>query len=429
VTARRRRFVKVLGGLAGVNVVVGAFALFTGPLQARLLGPNGRGQLALIVVVTGLAPAVLGLGLEQFTAREVNHVARRGALLGTVTLLALALGLLGALLAFPVSRLFGEPIVQRMIFVGLLILPVLITGFTLTGAFWGGQRWRVVAALRIGPPLLVALIYVALALSKAFTVTSASVAIFAATIIALAPVLRLPREVPGWTFERPLARRALRLGSRINATTVANEGNLNVDQLFVAGAIGTHALGYYAVAGTLAGATLMVPAALSVMLMPMVATGDRRSVRRILRVTLTAMLVAATALALLAEPFLVLLFGSRFSASAPIARILAFESVFVASRGILTAALVGDGRPGETAKAEIGTFVFLVPALALLVPRLGVEGAAGVVVVANMGAFIYLLARCRRAMGGGLREYLVPTREDLVWMFDRRTPAVAEGTG
>src|SRR5262245_3477820 len=182
--------------------------LATGPLQARLLGPQGRGELALVLVVTGLAPAILALGLGAFLARELSRGQRRGVVLGTVTGLSLALGGLGALFAYPLSRLFadGDPQVQALIFAGLLLLPIGVAGANLSGAYWGEENWRGWSAMRLLVPSLIVVFYVGLWLVDEFTVVSASVAVFAASVIGLLPVAPLLRGVRDWRFDRRVAR-------------------------------------------------------------------------------------------------------------------------------------------------------------------------------------------------------------------------------
>jgi O-antigen/teichoic acid export membrane protein len=416
---RRRRFLTVLGGITAVNVLINLSALVTGPLQARLLGPQGRGELALIMVVTGFAPIVVSLGMSSFLAREITRTARRGVLLGTVAALSLALGVFGALWAYPVSRLFGDghQEVQTLILVGLLVLPISVIGANLHGAYWGLEQWRRFNAMRSLPVLLTAIAYVALALLGAFTVVSAALAAFTAAMLGLLVLVPLLRTTVGWGFDRDVARRAIGFGAKANAATLASQGTVRIDQLFVATLAGTRQLGFYVVAATLAGATLIVSQALNYMVVPMVATGDHRAVRRILRITLALMTLAAIAIAGAAGPLVELVFGDRYEASVDVARILCAGAVFVAGKGIVSAALVGRGRPGEPAIVEVATFAALIPALLLVVPAAGVTGAAAVVTLAAGAGFAALVVRARRWLGGGLVEYLLPTSADAGWLI------------
>jgi O-antigen/teichoic acid export membrane protein len=413
---RLPRFIVVLGGLTAVNLAINLLTLVTGPLQARLLGPQGRGELALILVVTGLAPAI-GLGLGSFLAREIKQTSERGVVLGTVVVLSIGLGSIGALLAYPVSRLFGETEeVHTLIFVGLLLLPIFVVALNLQGAYWGDERWRLHSAMRLIVPAVIVCGYVALAIVGAFTVVSATLTVFVASIAAALPLWWLVRSTRGWGFDLGVARRGLAFGSKASAAAVTNLANLRIDQLFVAGLVSARELGYYVVAGTLATATLLVSQSLNLIVVPMVAAGDHHSVRRILRITLALMLPAATLLAILADPLVGLVFGPEFAPSADLTRVLCFGSVFFAGKGIVSAALVGRGRPGETALVELAMLVGLVGALVLVVPTYGATGAAVTVVLANAAGLAVLALRARQWLGGGLHEYFLPTATDITWL-------------
>jgi O-antigen/teichoic acid export membrane protein len=404
--------------MTAVNVLINLSALVTGPLQARLLGPHGRGELALIMVVTSFAPTIVGLGLGSFLAREISQSDRRGVLLGTVTALSIGLGLFGALWAYPVSRLLGRgrEEVEMLLLVGLLLLPIGVAALNLQGAYWGLERWWWFNVMRALPVFLVALAYVVLALLDAFTVVSAALAVFVTAIVVQVGLAPLMRSTTGWGFDLKLAKRALAFGAKANAATLASQGNTRVDQLLVATLVGARELGFYVVAATLATATLIVSQALNYMVVPMVASGDEQAVRRILRMTLTLMMLAAIVLAAVAAPATHLLFGARYEPSVDVARILCFGSIFVAGKGIVGAALVGCGRPGEPAIVEVATFLVLIPALVVIVPASGAQGAAAVVTLAAALGFAALVLRARTWLRGRLREYLVPTTADVGWL-------------
>ena len=56
--------------LSGVNAVVILATLATGPITARALGVEDRGELAAITAELTMTPWLLDLGLSQWLARE-----------------------------------------------------------------------------------------------------------------------------------------------------------------------------------------------------------------------------------------------------------------------------------------------------------------------------------------------------------------------
>jgi enterobacterial common antigen flippase len=419
-TPPRRRLLRVLGGLTAVHVLVNVLSLATGPLQARLLGPEGRGQLALVLVVTSTAQATLTLGLGTFVAREISQGRDQRDVLGTVAALSLGLGILGAVCAYPVSRLFGEAeFVHNLILAAMLALPLTVVGGNLLGVFWGDEDWVAFSANRLLVPGLTVVFYLVLWALGSFTVISASIAVFAASVLAFVPLWRVVRGAGGWSFDRGVAREALSFGGRFSVSGIAAQSNQRADQFVIAAVLSTRELGFYVVAASLATATTIVSQALYLVMVPLVATGDTDTGRRIVRATLAAMLLAAVVVALLAGPLMTFLFGAEFASSADLARILVFGAVFVACKSVITGTLVGAGHPGEVAIAEVATLALLVPALVLVVPSLGVEGAAATVGVVTALNFLALVLRARHWLGGTVRDYLVVSREDAGWVTRR----------
>ena len=101
-----------LGGrvawLTGVNIMVAALGLITGPIQAHVLGPSGRGEVAAVVTTVAIATWVLDFGLTAFVARARARGTTAALVYGTVVPLSLAFSLIGVAAAFPVAELIGQ---------------------------------------------------------------------------------------------------------------------------------------------------------------------------------------------------------------------------------------------------------------------------------------------------------------------------------
>ena len=90
------RLGSVTRNLTLVNVSFTLAALVTSPLQARALGPSGRGELAAVLVVTGLLGLLGDFGLGAYVVRESARGTPLRRLVGSVGPQMLALGLLYA---------------------------------------------------------------------------------------------------------------------------------------------------------------------------------------------------------------------------------------------------------------------------------------------------------------------------------------------
>lgn len=393
-----------------------ALAFITGPLQARLLGPSGRGELAAVVAVSGLAPFVFGLALNTFVAREI---ARRnkpeGEVFGSTAVLALGLGVLSWLVAWPIASFAanGRETVEVLILVSFALLPITLVGLTLMGAFWGRQQWRRIMVARLASQVALVLVFVVLAITDSFTVTTAAVCIFATGFIALAPVRKLLRHLRGWRFRMATVKDALHFGGRASIAVVAQQGNTRFDQVLMAGLVPAAQLGQYAVAVTFAGAASSLVTALNYVVLPMVARGGREEIKPMLRVTLWGMAVAAAVLALSAPIVVRLLFGHAFDESVQLVQILVAGSVLTAGNAVLMSAMAGDGRPGQAAMSEVLALAVTVPLLLIFLSRYGATAAALISVLAYLVSFSFLLGRARRYFGGSFADYVLLRRSDV----------------
>jgi len=70
------------------------------------------------------------------------------------------------------------------------------------------------------------------------------------------------------------------------------------------------------------------------------------------------------------------IFGQQFAGAVPVTRILLVGSLFFAARRILTDSSRGLGRPSAGSAAEVAAWAWLLPSVALLLPRLGIQGVA-----------------------------------------------------
>jgi len=127
-----------------------AVGLITAPLQARALGPDGRGMLAAIMVPVSLAPWVAGLGLGVFAMREAARGRSSGELIGTIGAASMLPGAIVVLLAVPIASFFsdGRDTVFTFLLIGLLLVPVALLADILWRVATGLEQWRRVIAVR-----------------------------------------------------------------------------------------------------------------------------------------------------------------------------------------------------------------------------------------------------------------------------------------
>lgn len=414
-SVRPMRTSGVVASLTGAKVLGAVTGFITGPIQARALGPAGRGDLAAITVPVTLAPAILGLGMTLFAYRELPKGRSIEEVVGSVGVPMVAIGLLCAAAAVPVADALagGREVVRTFLIVGFLSMPVLMFAELMSSSLGALQRWRALVVATLIPFLVPFVAIVALSVSGHLTVGSAAVATIAGSVFVLVPGLSLLRRRP--IFRVSLARRSISYGMRAWLGGLAQLANLRLDQVLMITAVSSRELGLYAVAVTFAGAPLLAIGSLAPPLMSRVAAGETNLVPRAVRMAIAGTVVLNLAVAAITPSVLSLLFGSRFSGAIPMTLVLLAANVPYAGAMVLGSALQADGAPLVPSVAEGLALVVTVAGLvALLGPLQGI-GAAIVSLAAYGTSFCFQLIASRRRYSVSLMSFLAPTRSDLAW--------------
>jgi O-antigen/teichoic acid export membrane protein len=413
----RPRLSAVISRLTAANFAFVAVTLITSPLQARALGPEGRGQLAAIMVPLGLAPVVLTLGLSLYIFRAAATGQRAGTLLGTFGVVFLALGLVGAALGPTIGTLVGggHQVVRTWVIVGCALLPLGFINIVITDIASGQNRWGPVLAYRLTLPVVVLVSIPALYLTGHLTVGSAALVSIAGGTLPVIFLVPGARSLLPLRFNTKIVREGIPFGLRAWAAGLGQVGNVRADQLLMTRMVKPSELGLYVIAVTASGVLVNpVVSALTTATMPRFATGSTDLVERVLRTTLLGVLLISAGVALIAPVFVPLFFGSAFKGAVPMIWILLAAGVPLTGGAVLSSALTSSGRPSYAARAELVALGVTVPGLIVLLPIMGAFGAALVSLVAYTASFSMLVLAVRRELGARLSELLTIRPSDAV---------------
>ena len=411
---------------------IGAFTLFlnglgllTGPLVARALGPDGRGQLAAIASTVLFVGAIADVGLSTYTTREAARGRPLGELLGSVGPIVLVVNLVIAAAAPFVAALVagGREVVFLFVLLNLLLAPLSSLFLLLNGINWAQQRWTVWTIVRAIPLVGGALVTVTLYLIGELTVVAASVSAIALALVGFLPLLTVLRGGIGpVVFRWEIAREGLSFGVRSWLFGLAALSNGRLDQLLMTRLVSTAQLGFYAVAVNVTVLQGAIRAGIDSAIFPRIASGESALTARACRITLALSALVCLALVPAMIVLLPLLFGEDFAPAVPMAQLLLVASIPQAGTAVLASGLTAAGAPGVAARGEILSLALTVPGLLLLLGPLDATGAALVSLAAYACSFAYLLRRAPPVLGGGWRDYLVPAYGD--WAFVRQSPLV-----
>jgi O-antigen/teichoic acid export membrane protein len=396
----REGAISVAWGLA-----VYALSMITGPMLARSLGPDGRGDLAAVVAPAQVLVYVLGLGVPSACAYFAHHHGRSslfGAATATSTLIALPV--VAVLWWFTPTYLRGHDeatvTALRLLLVWTLVTIVALAATEMRRACSAGLTYNVLRSLAI---LLNAVVVIGLFLVGRLDLRSALLAAVAAVVVADVVAL-VVAKVPRPTWQWPVVRRVWSFGARAWVGTLSSTMTSRLDQVLLVGLAPAAELGRYAVAVSAANVTIPIGQGAANAVLPQLRRGGLVRGRDVARATAAvgaAAGVVAVTVAVTAPVVLPALFGDGFRGAVAPLLILLPGQVAAAVADLLRADLAARGNPGQASMCQgvsaVLTLVLIVPAVHFH----GIVGAASVTTGAYfaMAAMAGLLAR--RVHAGG----------------------------
>lgn len=386
------RRLRAWAGTVATNLLNVVCGLATAALAARLLGPDGRGALA---VLTMWPQVVAGLGLLSLPSAvaylRAKSTGAEDAQPLAVTALWFALGLavvvmLPGLALMPL--LIGEPELARLASLYLiLLLPPHFVALTLLGLDQGRQAFSRYNALRLVPQSTYLVALIVLMMLHRATLQTVLLAMWTGVALTAIARLWLAREE---LFQRPQLTPFLKLlaaGGRFHGAAALALVVTQVDRLFVISLFETASVGYYVAAIAYASTGFHVlNGAFGTLLFPEIASQTGAGAQRdVLARTLGQASVVAVALGIplvFLAPWLVpLLFGTAFGPAVPLAQGLVGVAALQTLREVIAVGCSGAQMWRPPIFAEALTLAVMA---ALAWPAAGTFGPMGIVVAAGV---------------------------------------------
>lgn len=430
-----RRFAADVATLAAARLLSMAAGFGVSVLGARVLGPAALGAVGAAQTI-GLAAAVVangGLnivtiyllgarpadrGVVMATLRPfvvVAAVSAGGAALLAAVLTQQALGLSGRTALFVVASLLATALITYEFWSSVLL------GIGRSMSYTAAELIRALSTLAA-----TALLLAGIWRDEVGYLAAAASAYAAAALYARWMGSRdLPAE--GGRFDGALLGESLRMGLRGQVGNVLQFLNLRLDLLLVPALLDLATAGVYVVAVRVSEVVAQAASAGGSLIFPQVATagGDARATA-LTEITARRSLLlvggAGVAMAILAEPILAI-FGPAYRGGVDTVRVLLLAMLPLTLTRVLAGDLKGRGRPGVVSLAT-GLAVGATAALdLLLIPMLGIMGAAVASLVAyGLSALGLVVVFARVAKSHPLR--LVPRWSDAIgiadWLRGRR---------
>ena len=385
--------------------------VFAGGLViARTLGPTGRGEYALPLNLALIAWVLFHLSIESAIGRLL---ARREATAVELTRLSvqasIVLGGAGALAALAIGLATREQLLDgagtTSIALAAATVPPSVAGTLFAALLLRRGHVRVFGYAHACQAAVQFALLLTAAVQGWLTpestllinlITTAAVA--AAMGAALARDLGAGALLPLLPLRRSL--RAARLGAALHPATVGAYLNLRIDLLLVGAVLDARRAGLYSLAVVLAELVAIATASVaSSALHGQTELEERAAIRYTLDVVrqgLAAALVLTVAVAAVAYPFVVIVYGAAWRGSVLPFVILLVALLALVIESPIRSLLLRVGRPRSISAAAFGAMLVNVALNLALLPVLGLAGAALASLVSYWlaaGLMLWLLAR------------------------------------
>jgi O-antigen/teichoic acid export membrane protein len=397
-----RRDIRATLTTTGTNLLVLTLNLGTGLLTARYLGPEGRGELAAMVLWPQFLSSLLTLGLPHATTYNlVRHREDQAALASVGLLLSLVLGLVTTVVGvaiIPVWTAHYDDAVIRFARWTMLFAPMIMFMWSVNACLQAHGHFDLLNRnLYLQPALTLAALLV-LAVTDRFTPFTAALA----TMLGPLPVF-VANLVWLWREQRPRlveplrhAAELLRYGLRSYGIGLLGALSQQFDRVFVLGALSPAAMGLYMVARSAAQPTRLFSSALNTVLFPKASSlpsVDAVALAALgARVNIVVVALIALPLALAGPTLIGLLYGRDFVDAALPFQLLVGEGAIAAITSTLAQAFMSVGRPGVVTILQLTGFALCAALLTLLTPLYGIVGAAAALLAGAILRWVVTLA-------------------------------------
>ena len=430
--ASERRLRSDVFMMFGTKALVTVLNIASSIIVARVLGPEGRGSVAVALALTMLLVQLGTFGLTTanpyFTAQDPGS--RRRIISNSLVLSA---GIGALLIAVGIGLKLGVPSIVKgltwtQLILALAAIPTMLAALFLHSVLLGEGR---TVAYNMGEAVLAVLTVAAQAIVLIGLDGGVTGALWVMVVTQLVAMLAwlalLSRD--GWRLARPdasLAMETLKYAFRVYVATLVAFLLIRIDMLMLNAYLGPEDAGHYSVAVALADGMYLIPTVVAVNLFARVARGlggeASAEVFRSVALLYGALCLISVALAGLAVRYL---YGPQFDEAVPLYYWLAPGVFCLGLINILAQHFAGTGFPKE---AVLVWFPGLAINIAINVIWLGSEGAYIASLSSSVAYALVLLLHMRmfaRDMGGWgvLRPRLGETVRFVRVALSREAPA------
>lgn len=412
------------------NVVSFLFSFFSTVILARVLGPSGKGALSLILLIPMLAFTLASFGIHQANIYFIGQYKDRiHSIVSNSTIFAVMIGGFLAILVWILRREIGfwlslTPYISAIGWSCLLFPLVLANNFYINMLI-GQKRFKernvayiVNSSLNL---LLIILLVYFWRTGVSGGVLSLTIAMLLATFYSFLKLTK--NSLPSFSsIDLGLFRKTVTYGVKSQLGNIFQIFNYRLDMFFVNYFLGVAGVGIYSIAVGMGELLWYIPTVTGTILFPMVSNDfqryDDQYISSVCRKTFILMASGALAILLTGCFLIPLFFGEKFISSVKPLFILLPGIVAIGIHKILIFALMGKGSPQYMSYSGLITLTFTVVLDLILIPMIGVQGAALASTLSYIICTICTSYWYMKTTELTWSEIIIPRKEDVVYFWD-----------
>ena len=366
------------------------FGLVISVAAARALGPEGRGEYGLVVLIITTVTMLFNFGIPAtntfFTAQKKFGKERlyRASIIFAVILSLVSFVVLGLLYEFDLSYiLFPTDKLTPTIVASLGIIPIVFFDLFAQGVIVGENKIELNNYISLGSQGAFALILGGLYVFGALSVTATIVLYALSHLLAFSIIISTSvpslRDIINTRIRWDEYKTMLKFSGTIHVGNLTQFFNYRLDSFIVNFFLGTAAVGLYLQASLLGETLWLLSSSMASVLLPTIAGQHTKSKEIAVKAAVATFSVSILGglVAFIVGPWLIVaLFGQKFTGSITPFLILIPGVVIFSITNVLATFLTGAGRPGYNAAIAFISFLFTLILDILLIPRYGISGAA-----------------------------------------------------
>lgn len=398
----------------------------TGMITARMLGPEGRGVLAAVILWPQFLSFATTFGVHSALLYHVKKTPEDegslyyGSLLLTVFtgIFAIAIGVM--LIPYWVDAQTPNMLIIAQCF--MLVAPFMHLYFLNTAFFRAREQFHLFNRMRYLVPTLTLITLLLLSALNLLTPYTAGLAYLApylpVTMWSLLHGIRLHRK-PRLLGFRSATTRIAKYGIGSYGIDLLGNMILYMDQIILVSLLAPGPLGLYVVAVSLSRIVNVFSSSIIMVLFPKASgLSDGHAALLTLRVFKfsTSIALIGAGLIMVTAPWVIqLLYGELFLDSIPVFRLLLLEVVIGGAALVLGQAFMAAGKPIILTISQAVGIVLVIPLMYVLVPQYGLIGAGWALLMPAIVRLLYVVVAFMSKFHIPVKQLFI-TKEDLDWL-------------